>query len=96
MGILLPSLGIYQIWPPPQFLHPVLQSAGAQALRLPAFDQRLDVLGLQALDVHVPEAHLVELVRDQGSWGVVSSADSSTAGLMPASVTVIAIMPGES
>src|SRR5262249_40299062 len=52
--------------PPADLRHPVLQGPSAQLLRFPAFDERLDMLGLKALSGHLPEPHLVELVRDQG------------------------------
>ena len=52
--------------PPAQGGHPVLEGAGAQPFRLPALDQLLDVLGFQALDVHVDEAHFPQLVSDEG------------------------------
>ena len=51
--------------PPAQFGHAVLDRARAQPLGGPALHQLLDVLGLQALDAHVHEAHFPQLVGDQ-------------------------------
>jgi hypothetical protein len=45
--------------------HPVLDGPWREFLGKPALDQLLDVLGLQAVGVHVPESHLVELVGDE-------------------------------
>ena len=52
--------------PPAQLGHPVLARAGGERFRLPALDQRLHVLGLQARRLHVMEAHLLQLVGDHG------------------------------
>ncbi len=51
--------------PPAQRRHAVLDGAGREVLGEPALDQLLDVLGLQALGIHMPETHLVELIGDQ-------------------------------
>ena len=51
--------------PPSQFRHPVLDRAHGQAFRLPALDQPLDVLGLEARRGHVPVAHVVQLTGHQ-------------------------------
>jgi len=51
--------------PPAQHGHPVLERAYGNSFRLPARDQRLDVLGLEAVGPHVPETHFVQLVGDQ-------------------------------
>src|SRR5207237_6083066 len=51
--------------PPAKRRHPVLDSPRRKVLGKPALDQLLDVLGLQAVGVHMPEAHLVELVGDE-------------------------------
>src|SRR4029077_13707515 len=48
-----------------QCRHPVLDGPWREVLRKPALDQLLDMLGLEAVGVHMPESHLVELVGDQ-------------------------------
>ena len=51
--------------PPPKGRHPVLDGPRRELLGQPALDQLLDVLGLEAMGVHMPEPHLVELVGDE-------------------------------
>src|ERR1700720_1852209 len=54
----------YLLGPPPKGRHPVLDGPRRALLGKPALDKLLDVLGLQAMGIHMPESHLLELVGD--------------------------------
>jgi hypothetical protein len=68
VGVVLPGKDVLLadlLGPPAQRGEPVLHRPGGDCLGLPALEQRLDVLGLQARGEHLPEARLLELVREE-------------------------------
>jgi len=59
--------------PPAQRAHAVLDGAGGKSFGAPALQQGVDMLGLQAVGVHVQVAQLMQLVGDQGEQVLASA-----------------------